>query len=89
MIESLYLETDGETWSDAGSWTLSLTTKRATLTRIRKPIGYLPGAIDQTKKISLSRETWDSGVRRVYPRSAGVPLVFFASGAKLPQVRDG
>jgi len=82
MIPAVYLHHDGETWLDAGDYSLTLSSKFATLTRTRKPESFLPGAIDHANKIKVIRENWDAGKRRVWPRMAGVPLVFLASGAK-------
>ena len=82
VIPAVYLEHDGETWSDAGDYELKLTAKFAILTRARKSLGFLPGAIDAAEKIKICRENWDAGKRKVSPQMAGIPLVFLASGAK-------
>ena len=82
MIPAVYLCHDGSTWMDAGDYSLALTAKFATLTRIRKPAACLPGAIDHADKIKIIRENWDAGKRRVWPSMAGIPLVFLAAGAK-------
>ena len=82
MIPAVYLGNDGETWRDAGDYELKLTPKFATLTRTRKPLEFLPGAIDSADKVKICRENWDAGKRKSSPQMAGIPLVFLASGAK-------
>lgn len=82
MISAVYLDHDGETWRDAGDYDLKITTKFATLARARKPLGFLPGAIDAAERVKICRENWDAGKRKVSPQASGIPLVFLASGAK-------